>query len=121
MPNNPNAVANLIPFKPGQSGNPKGLKPGTKHLTTWMQEMLEDENFEANILDPKIGLQAYKGAPIKAVIQVTLVKALAGDAKMMDLLYKYGWAAKSEVDLTSNGESIQVYTPSKLPDDYNKA
>jgi len=32
---------NLIPFKPGQSGNPKGLPKGTKWLKPRLREMIE--------------------------------------------------------------------------------
>lgn len=29
------------PFKPGQSGNPAGMKPGTRHLSTLLRKVLE--------------------------------------------------------------------------------
>lgn len=91
-------------FKPGQSGNPKGMKPGTKHISTWIQDMLNDESFEANILDPKIGIKAYQGAPIQAIITVAVTRALAGEQRWADWLGKYGYGIKT--DITTNGESI---------------
>lgn len=93
-------------FKPGQSGNPSGPKPGYKHLTTHIQELLEDEEFEADLLDSKKGVVAFKGKPIQAIILAARHKAVNGDMKAMDLLMKYGWNAKTEVDLTSNGETV---------------
>lgn len=81
-------------------------KKGKKHINTWIQEFMEDENFEANILDAKKGYVEYKGAPIKAIVGVAITKAVNGDPKAMDWLAKYGWAAKQEVDLTSLGESV---------------
>jgi hypothetical protein len=81
-------------------------KKGSKHINTYIQELMEDESFEANILDAKKGVREYKGAPIKAIVGVAIVKAVNGDAKAMDWLAKYGWAQKVETDVTTNGESI---------------
>ena len=33
-------------FKPGQSGNPTGPKPGYKHLSTYIRDAMEDEQFD---------------------------------------------------------------------------
>lgn len=106
MPFTPETAHTGTQFKPGQSGNPKGLPKGTKHISTWIQELMHDEKFEANILDAKTGIREYKGAPIRAIIQVATVKAVNGDAKAMDLLMKYGWNPKQEIDITSNGETV---------------
>jgi hypothetical protein len=81
-------------------------KKGSKHLTTWIQELLEDEEFEADLIDSKKGLIEFKGAPIKAIIMAQRHKAVNGDQKATDLLMKYGWSTKQEVDLTSLGESV---------------
>lgn len=75
-------------------------KKGSKHINTWIQDLLEDETFEANILDPKVGYKEYKGAPIKAIVQVATIKAVNGDPKMMDWLAKYGWSQKQEIEHT---------------------
>lgn len=92
-------------WKPGQSGNPAGKPKGSKHLTTWIQELLEDDEFESEIEQGSKVVQ-FKGAPIRAIVMAAQQKALNGDVKAMDLLMKYGWAAKSEVDVTTKGESI---------------
>jgi hypothetical protein len=39
-------------------------KKGKKHINTYIQELMEDESFEANILDAKVGVLEYKGAPV---------------------------------------------------------
>lgn len=91
-------------FKPGQSGNPKGLPKGTKHIATWIQELLNDEEFEANILDSKIGIKAYKGAPLKAIIEVAIVKAINGDKQWADWIANNGW--KQQLDVTTNGKDL---------------
>jgi hypothetical protein len=106
MPFTPETAHTGTQFKPGESGNPKGKPKGAKHISTHIQNLMEDEDFEANILDAKTGIKEYKGAPVKAIIQVAITKAINGDAKAMDWLAKYGWTAKTEIDLTSNGETV---------------
>lgn len=92
-------------FKKGVSGNPAGLPKGTKHISTWIQEMSQDEDFTTWLNDVKEGFIEYKGAPLKAIIKTTLNKAVAGDKDAREWLAKYGW--KKEIDVTTNGESIQ--------------
>lgn len=106
MANNPNAAANLTPFKPGQSGNPKGKPKGIKHINTWVQELMHDEEFEALIYDAKVGVKEFKGAPLKAIIKAQMIKAINGDTKAYDSLVKSGWAQKVETDITTLGESV---------------
>ncbi len=85
-------------FKPGESGNPAGKPKGTKHISTYIQEFMEDDNFTARILDPNAGLKEYTGPAVKAIIQVAVVKAINGDAKAMDWVAKYGWSQKIETE-----------------------
>lgn len=89
-------------FKPGQSGNPAGKPKGTKHINTWIQELLEDESFETVVTDAKKGIVEYKGAPVKAILMAQMHLALhsrdeAVRIKATDLLLKHGWTQKSEV------------------------
>lgn len=97
MPNNPRAVDNLIPAKKGEVRNPKGKPKGTKHIATWIQEMLNDEEFETTLLDSKTGLVEYKGAPLKAIIKVAIHKSIhdpkTGNA-WAEWLGKHGWGNK---------------------------
>lgn len=96
---------NLKPFKPGQSGNPKGAKKGSIHLSTHIQNLMADDAFEANILDAKTGIKEYKGMPVIAIIQVAITKAVNGDEKAREWLAKYGW--KTQLDITTNDESLR--------------
>ena len=91
---------NLKPWKPWQSGNPKGPKPGYKHLSTHIQEMLNDENFELKLANGEI----FKGAPVKAIIKTAMIKAMKGDVKAFDILGKYGFGTKT--DITTNGKDL---------------
>ena len=81
-------------FKPGESGNPAGKPKGTKHVSTWIQELLNDEEFETLLADPREGWKTYKGAPMRAIVQVMAKKAIQGDVKAFDVLSKYGWGTK---------------------------
>ena len=101
-------------FKPGQSGNPKGVPKGTKHITTWIQELLSDEEFEADVLDSKKGIIEFKGAPVKAIILAQRHKAVNGDIKAAELLMRYGWSQKVESDITSGGEKIEGINADRL-------
>jgi hypothetical protein len=106
MPFKPGQSGNpATQFQPGQSGNPDGPKPGYKHLSTHIQDMLNDENFEGKYIEG-YELKTYKGAPMAAIIRVAQLKAIAGDAKMMDLLFKYGYGTKTEVE-HSGGVAVE--------------
>ena len=91
-------------FQPGVSGNPAGKPKGSKHISTWIQEMVEDEEFTTYIQDARDGYIEYKGAPMRAIVKSATIKAIAGDKDARDWLAKYGY--KKEIDVTSNGDSI---------------
>lgn len=82
-------------WKPGQSGNPTGKPRGTKHLSTHIREMLEDESFEHKLRDGSI----FKGAPVKAVIKSLIAKALDGDLRAFELLARHGYGTNIEFDV----------------------
>lgn len=90
-------------FRPGKSGNPAGMKPGTKHIKTWIHQLLHDEEFTATIRKG-LTITEYKGAPIKAIIEAQIIRALDGDDKAFNLLAKYGYG--SSLDLTTGGEAL---------------
>ncbi len=92
--------SNLKPWPPGTSGNPAGKPKGAKHLSTWIQEALEDEKFTYKLSNGK----TKTGAPIKAIVQALVIKAIDGDSKTFDLLGKYGYGSKH--DITSNNQSL---------------
>lgn len=87
-------------FKPGQSGNPAGPPKGNKHISTWIQEMLNDPDFELKLKDGTI----LKGAPLAAIIKTAVAKAVSGDMRAFDILGKYGFGTK--IDLTNNGKDL---------------
>lgn len=97
-------------WQPGQSGNPAGKPKGAKHLSTWIQELLNDEDFETEIQEG-YKIVHFKGAPIKAIVKAQMIKAVNGDVKAFDVLGKYGFGTKQEIDVTSNGESVGTINP----------
>jgi len=91
-------------FKPGQSGNLNGKPKGTKHLSTWIQELVNDEEF----VTENVNGQEYKGAPIGAIIKVAIKKSLDGDSKWAEWLGKHGYGIKTETDITTKGEALNT-------------
>ena len=93
---NPNAVPpEHTKWKPGQSGNPKGKPKGTKHLSTYIQEALTDENFELKLKDGSI----LKEMPIKAIIKTAVAKSVSGDTRAMEWLAKHGYGEKIRIEV----------------------
>lgn len=74
------------------------FKKGSKHLSTHIQELMNDEEFETMISDPHEGWKTYKGAPVKAIIKTMSIKAMQGDVKAFDALAKYGYGQKFELE-----------------------
>ncbi len=64
MANNPKAKDNLKPFKKGQSGNPKGRKPGSKSIKTRAIELLsaisKDGEYSSPLCDAVIDVMGDK-------------------------------------------------------------
>lgn len=77
-------------FKPGESGNPKGLPKGTKHLSTHIQEMLNDPAFELKLKDGSL----LKERPIDAIIKTAVAKSISGDNRWAEWLAKHGYGEK---------------------------
>jgi len=96
---NPNPpLENLTPFQPGQSGNPAGKPKGTKHLSTYIQEALTDENFELKLKDGTI----LKEMPIKAIIKTAVAKSVSGDTRAMEWLAKHGYGTNLNIEFNKN-------------------
>lgn len=106
---------NLKPFVKGHDPRRGVKQKGVKHISTWIQEMLNDPEYQTLLLDNKKGYVPYKGAPLKAIIGTATRLAIAGDPKWAEWLAKHGW--KQELDITSLGEKIDpviIYRPEKL-------
>jgi len=88
---------NLVPFNKGDDPR-RGNKPkGALHLSTHIQNLLNDPEFTTWVTDPKEGWKEYTGAPVKAIIRALILKAMAGDVKAFDALGKYGYGTKLQL------------------------
>lgn len=87
-------IDNLKPFQPGPDPR-RGSKPkGAKHLSTWIQDMLNDESFELFLTDKREGFIKWEGAPVKAIVRTALIHAANGDKKWADWLANNGYGQK---------------------------
>jgi hypothetical protein len=97
---------NLIPPKPGEVRNPGGKPKGTIHLSTAIQQMLDDpgllEKILAGVPANKIPQYLQGNASIKtakkAIIAVGVSKALSGDKQWADWLAKNGYGEKLSIE-----------------------
>jgi hypothetical protein len=74
---------NLKSWQAGTSGNPAGRKQGSKNISTIVQELLDHEA-NADVLARSNVAELVKDMPTsyaKAIVQVTIQKALKGDMK----------------------------------------
>jgi hypothetical protein len=77
-------------------------KKGTKHLSTYIQEALTDENFELKLKDGTI----LKEMPIKAIIKTAVAKSVSGDTRAMEWLAKHGYGEKINLEVTDTRKDI---------------
>lgn len=90
----------------GETPNPAGKPKGAKHLSTYIQELMEDKDFTVYLQHPTKGYEEYKGVPIKAIVMVAILRAAAGDKDAREWLAKYGYGSRVEVDLTDPRKAI---------------
>lgn len=88
---------NLTPFPKGVSGNPKGLPKGTIHLSTRIQNMLNDDEFTADIVLKDGSKIDFKGNPAEAIIKTAFIKAYGGDKGWADWLAQNGFGTKVNI------------------------
>lgn len=79
---------NLTPWEPGQSGNPTGRRPGSKNMSTIIQELL-DQEADVVILAKSSVADMTKNIPTtyaKAIVLATVNKALEGNMQAITWL-----------------------------------
>lgn len=118
---------NLIPFKPGQSGNPAGKPKGARSLSTIIREFLEQElDWSLVPVKPERAkhlAEKYRGkAGWEALVAVAAGKAMSGDTKAMAWLSKAGYGDKITHDFDGGLFSqkklvIEVVQPKTIEDD----
>jgi hypothetical protein len=104
-------IKNLKPWKPGQSGNPKGRRVGSKNLTTLVRELVADEQLADKLLPKKPRwwdvLPDKNGA--NAMVMAVLVKACEGDISAFSALAKAGWGNSLGLSEPEEREELPIY------------
>lgn len=86
MPNK--KFSNLKPWKPGQSGNPAGRKPGSKNVSTIVRKLLE-QDAKDGILSNTDLTELVNGQPTsyaQAMVLAMIKKALEGNVQAVSWL-----------------------------------
>lgn len=103
-------------FKPGESGNPDGKPKGIRHLSTIIQELEADIDWDLTSLKSKDELsKKYGKNGMKALVMVAFSKAMSGDTKAMDWLAKYGYGHKLNLEVKEapkpilGGTSVELH------------
>ena len=86
---------NLKPFTGADDPRRMNGKPkGTIHLSTRIQQMLNDDDFTAKMVGSDGKSIEFKGQPMEAIIRTAMLKAMSGDKKWAEWLAKYGFGMK---------------------------
>jgi hypothetical protein len=102
---------NLKPWKPGQSGNPKGRSVGSRNLSTIIQELLADEELADMLLPTKPRwwdiLPEKNGA--YAMVAMILAKACDGDIRAAEWIAKTGYGSNNALQPEPEREELPIY------------
>ena len=86
-----------------ERGRKGGLaKKGTKHLSTHIQEMLNDDSFELKLKDGTL----LKERPIAAIIKTAVAKSISGDNKWAEWLAKHGYGERIKLEIEDSRKDI---------------
>lgn len=94
---------NLKSWKPGQSGNPDGRPKGSRNLKTIIKSLLNDTSVYDRLSDWEYTDKS--NTPIEAIVLTLVTKAVDGDTKSAELLFKYGYD-KDERDDSVRYETV---------------
>lgn len=111
MANNPNAVANLVPFRTGNDPrrNGNGRPLGRRSLSGIVRSLLESEvAWEDMPVRDKNGycLRLDRLVPWEAIVYVALGQALSGNLSAMEWLRKAAYGNKVDFESQSKQASI---------------
>lgn len=90
---NPTSPPKETRWQPGQSGNPKGKPKGTIHISTRIQNMLNDDEFTTTMIQKDGKKVQFKGNPAEAIIKTAILKAMSGDSHWAEWLVKHGYGS----------------------------
>lgn len=93
-------LANLKPFKKGQSGNPAGRPKGVKNWSTVIKQLLADEDLLDKVVKKKPSY--WENVPEKnganLIVIAMMIKAMEGDHKAANWLNRSAFGDKLTVD-----------------------
>src|SRR5215210_6970327 len=80
--------SNLKPWKPGQSGNPAGRKPGSKNVSTIVRKLLEQDAVEEILSSSNLNNLANNQTTsyAQAMVLAMIKKALEGNVQAVSWL-----------------------------------
>jgi hypothetical protein len=110
-------------FKKGNPGGP-GVPKGTRHLSTVIQELMDDDNFELKLKDGSV----LKGRPSKHLTRVMYALAVSGNTKAAEWIAKHGYGIKqvhefadpvkevlAKFDISFNEEALEQDDSNETP------
>ncbi len=102
---------NLIPFKKGQSGNPKGRPKGAKSMTTRLKRIL---NRKIKYQNPITEVEE-EDKIINHLVDVLISKALSGEDKaLLEILNRIDGKVKEEIEVNKNLVDLDEYSLEEL-------
>ena len=86
MPNK--NFSNLKPWKPGQSGNPAGRKPGSKNVSTIVRKLLEQDAKDGILSDSSLTdlVSGQSTSYAQAMVLAMIKKGLEGNVQAVSWL-----------------------------------
>lgn len=94
---------NLIPFTGADDPRrANGPPKGTKHISTHIQEMLNDPSFELKLKDGTL----LKERPIQAIIKTAVAKSISGDNRWAEWLAKHGYGEKLQIEVEDKRKEV---------------
>lgn len=119
MPNNPNATANLVPFKQGDDPRRGHKQQGTLDMSTIVKRVanasIKKNRQFLNVKDvDRLNRRYGKKKVAEALVWVQASKALTGDTQAFNALREAGWGRTVNVGGESTLEVVHVYKPEKL-------
>lgn len=102
---------NLKPWKPGESGNPAGRKPGSKNVSTIVQQILEQDADTDILIGTRIAdlTNSKPTSYAQAIVLAMLKKALEGNVQAVCWL-----AEQQERNYASEASETGLFRTSRL-------
>lgn len=81
----------------GETPNPAGQPKGTQHLSTVIQNLMNDDDFELKLKNGTV----LKGKPSRKIVETMYALAVSGNTRAAEWLAKHGYGTKIVHDFES--------------------